>query len=259
MDKLIVFTLFTFTLIVFTVSLDCPSKCDPSKCPEPIDCFAGVIKDQCNCCSVCGQFEGNRCFDAKLQGLNKSYQLYGACGENLECRLRKDLDPSEPAEALCFCIKPEMVCGSDGETYDNICQLNEARYKRRDGLVASSNGPCQSAPKIVSKPENYNVSLGENVAFMCQAVGWPVPVIQWKVMLRKTHEIKRFNSLTNNDTHITIQTRDGLKPFEMTSWLQVVGIKANDDGEYHCIASNEMGETFDYGVLIVNEKVDQHK
>ena len=102
------------------------------------------IQDKCNCCSICGQFEGNRCYLPSLKGLNESHHAYGDCGENLECRLRDDLNPAEPDEALCFCTKTEPVCGSDGQTYDNICQLNEARYKRRDGLVPSNYGPCQS-------------------------------------------------------------------------------------------------------------------
>ena len=44
--KLIVISLFVFNciFIVNSLSTQCPDKCDPSKCPEPVDCFAGIIK-----------------------------------------------------------------------------------------------------------------------------------------------------------------------------------------------------------------------
>jgi kazal-type serine protease inhibitor domain-containing protein 1 len=69
---------------------------------------------------------------------------YGPCGESLECRIRVDLEPTDPIESICYCKNSEPICGSDGQTYENQCKLTEARYKKRDGLVAVSRGPCQS-------------------------------------------------------------------------------------------------------------------
>ncbi len=62
----------------------------------------------------------------------------------MECRLRTDMEPTDPPEAVCYCIKDEPICGTDGITYENECQLTESRYKKRDGLVAASRGPCKS-------------------------------------------------------------------------------------------------------------------
>lgn len=112
---------------------------------HPLILLNDFKQDRCGCCLVCGQREGYRCFDPKLKGkLDPKYEEYGACGENLECRIRDDLAENEAAEALCYCKRAEMICGTDGNTYDNVCHLMEARLKRRDGLAAATSGPCSA-------------------------------------------------------------------------------------------------------------------
>ncbi len=74
----------------------------------------------------------------------------------MECRLRTDMEPTDPPEAVCYCIKDEPICGTDGITYENECQLTESRYKKRDGLVAASRGPCKSGK---SSNMNYTIFL----------------------------------------------------------------------------------------------------
>lgn len=114
--------------------------CDPDACRTPDSCLAGLVKDACGCCMVCGQREGHRCYHRSVAG---SWE-HGPCGEDLDCRPRADLAPGDPAEALCVCNKAWPMCGSDGVTYDSVCQLTEARYSRRDGLEAASRGPCMA-------------------------------------------------------------------------------------------------------------------
>lgn len=98
----------------------------------------------CNCCFVCGQREGERCYNETLNQLPSYYKRYGPCGEGLECKVRLDLEPTDLPEAICYCSNSKPVCGSDGVTYETECQLTEARYEKRDGLVAESRGPCKS-------------------------------------------------------------------------------------------------------------------
>lgn len=51
---------------------------------------------------------------------------------------------------------------------ENLCKLTEQRYMRRDGLTTSNRGPCKTAPKITSAPENIFNSTDTNVAFSCE-------------------------------------------------------------------------------------------
>lgn len=200
--------------------------CDEKKCRPPGDCLAGTVKDSCGCCFICGLKEGERCLSTE-------------CGENMECRMRTDLPPDDQPEALCFCTKKEPICGSDGRTYANVCQLTEARYKRRDGLVALSRGPCQTAPKIVSPPEDVRNRTGRFVALACEAQGYPVPTMEWRVDRRNG---KPPSPLPSDDSHVAVQSRGGPSPYEVTSWLQFLRLVPEDAGTYWCVASNELGE-----------------
>ncbi|XP_054167089.1 insulin-like growth factor-binding protein-related protein 1 [Oppia nitens] len=217
----------------------CSEDCDLKKCLPPEDCLAGLIKDQCNCCPICGQREGERCFNETLRSkLARSYDIYPDCGENMICNLRTDMEATDPPEAVCFCLKDEPICGSDGKTYDNDCLLNEERYKRRDGLIAASRGPCRTVPTIVSPPEDIRNKSGSYVAFSCEVKGWPVPTIEWHVQ-RDTDA----KALPSDDPHIAVQSRGGPSNYEVTGWLQVLDITHVDQGTYYCVAKNSEGET----------------
>ncbi|KAM7284838.1 Kazal-type serine protease inhibitor domain containing protein [Ixodes scapularis] len=138
MKRVLLFVLFG-ALAALAARDEC-GPCDPDACRTPDSCLAGLVKDACGCCMVCGQREGHRCYHRSVAG---SWE-HGPCGEDLDCRPRADLAPGDPAEALCVCNKAWPMCGSDGVTYDSVCQLTEARYSRRDGLEAASRGPCMA-------------------------------------------------------------------------------------------------------------------
>jgi len=36
-------------------------SCNPDECPEPTECVAGIVKDPCQCCHVCGKAEFELC------------------------------------------------------------------------------------------------------------------------------------------------------------------------------------------------------
>jgi len=36
-------------------------SCNPDECPKPTECAAGIVKDPCHCCDVCGKAEFELC------------------------------------------------------------------------------------------------------------------------------------------------------------------------------------------------------
>ncbi|GFS44083.1 insulin-like growth factor-binding protein-related protein 1 [Nephila pilipes] len=206
-------------------------ECNSNSCETPRNCLTGLVKDSCDCCYSCAKREGERCAHASLP-----FGGLGRCGENLECRVRNDLDRNDPPEAVCFCVHQQHVCGSDGITYDNICQLTEARYSRRDGLRVVSSEPCRKSPHIVSSPQNISNTTGSYAILTCEARAWPLPTIRW--------ERTRDGSLTKlpgNNTRLTVHSRNGPNTDEATSWLLFLRLSKEDSGTYICKADNDVG------------------
>jgi len=214
---------------------DCP-PCDVDECQVPEGCLAGRVKDKCNCCYVCARTEGERCDHPIVPTVHK--HTYGECGDKLECRLREDLKPEDPPEAICFCRHTDVVCGTDGKTYHNLCLLMEQAHRTRDGLKVKARGPCRSEPWIVTGPDDTTEKQGSNVALACEAMGFPIPSIEWHVSRSDGTEL----ALPSDNQHVAVQARGGPEQYEITGWLQLLEISEEDDGKYECVARNELGE-----------------
>lgn len=211
-------------------------ECRIEDCYTTDDCKAGVVYDRCGCCKICAKEEFELCDHIDVPP-PKGYESYGTCGENLECTVRNDLPKDVPAEALCQCKYQEMLCGNDGISYENICQLAEATVISKGKVIVQSKGPCKAAPKIESVPENISAKDGTNVALICEASGHPIPTIEW-VWTRVDN--KTF-SLPNDDINISVNQRGGPERRQITGWLQIQMLNKQHEGDYTCIVQNEQG------------------
>lgn len=210
-------------------------ECDVDVCKKPQNCVAGLVLDDCNCCEICAKAEYELCDHPDLPPLRGA--SYGKCGENLECRLRKDLPKKEGPEALCYCERNEVLCGSNGQTYDNICQLMAAGVLNKEKIKVESTGPCNSAPVIVSPPSNTKNITGDDIFMVCEAKGFPIPAIEWTW----TRVDGKTVFLPSDDNHVSLNMRGGPEKWEITGWLQIMKILKDHEGDYTCIAQNEHG------------------
>uniref|UniRef100_A0A671LTE6 Serine protease HTRA3-like n=1 Tax=Sinocyclocheilus anshuiensis TaxID=1608454 RepID=A0A671LTE6_9TELE len=132
-DRLLIAIKFKSALADTT--LKCPERCDVSKCPSP-SCPSGYVPDRCNCCLVCAQGEAEPC--------GRKDDL--PCGDGLEC---KHPSGKRLSKGVCQCRYSSKVCGSDGNTYGNICRLKAVSRKALQQVILSASiGPTHpSSPR----------------------------------------------------------------------------------------------------------------
>lgn len=209
-------------------------SCNPEECEKPVGCLAGIVKDGCGCCDVCGKIEYELCYHP---GVPQAKTYYGRCGENLECRLRTDLDDGEEPEAICYCRIEGTLCGSDNNTYDNLCQLMATAVASDKKMTISHKGPCNALPSIITPPENVKNTTGSSIAIMCEAKGYPIPTVEWTW----TRVDGQTVYLPSDDLHVSVNMRGGPDKMQITGWLQIVDLRKDQEGDYTCIVQNDLG------------------
>jgi len=210
-------------------------RCEPEKCLTTKGCTAGTMKDKCMCCDVCAKGEYELCDLPEAK--NPLDISYGDCGKNLECRLRSDLRKEEGPEAVCYCKYDKTICGSNGKTYENICQLQAANATSDVEITEEKYYPCTSEPKIVSPPENVKNESGADIFLACEAIGFPIPKIEW-TWTRVDGEVI---FLPTDDSNVSVNMRGGPEKWEITGWLQINELQKRHEGDYTCVAQNDEG------------------
>ncbi|XP_075400382.1 insulin-like growth factor-binding protein 7 [Tenrec ecaudatus] len=222
--------------------------CQPATCPPlpPGGCLLGETRDVCRCCPMCARGEGEPCGG---HGRDRGY-----CGAGLECaRIRKRRKskvgagaPAAPDQGVCQCKSRYPVCGSDGTTYSNACQLRaaslKAEQKGQTGIIQISKGPCEQGPSIATPPKDIWNVTGARVYLSCEVIGVPTPALIWNKVKKDVNGVQRIVLLPGDRENLAIQTRGGPEKHEVTGWVLLSPLSKEDAGEYVCQASNSQGQ-----------------
>ncbi|CAL8369199.1 serine protease HTRA1A [Gadus morhua] len=151
--------------------IGCPTRCDKSSCPRlPSNCLAGESLDACSCCSVCASGEGETC------GGGAGKLGDPMCGEGLECSVAGGAGSSvtvrrRSKSGVCMCKAVDPVCGSDGVSYRNICELkrvsSRAQKLKQPPVIFIQRGACGKAHDNPDSPRhkyNFIADVVEKIA-----------------------------------------------------------------------------------------------
>ncbi|XP_023686694.1 serine protease HTRA1B [Paramormyrops kingsleyae] len=218
-------------------AIGCSERCDKSLCPPiPADCLAGDILDQCDCCPVCASGEGEIC--GRLGDPE--------CGEGLECSVSDGVGFSATIRrraktGVCACKSAEPVCGSDGVSYRNICELkrvsNRAQKLQQPPVIFIQRGAC-------GKGQDNPDSLRHRYNFIADVVEKVAPAVVHIELYRKMVFSKREMAVASGSGFVV--SEDGL----IVTNAHVVANKHRVKVEL------KSGATFDAKIKDVDEKAD---
>uniref|UniRef100_A0A915KCB0 Uncharacterized protein n=1 Tax=Romanomermis culicivorax TaxID=13658 RepID=A0A915KCB0_ROMCU len=256
------FVFFSLLLVVYHCSIDARkpnpppnpifndcSQCKPELCPQLTEvCKSGQVKDQCDCCTVCGKNEGEPCDVDIVNDDRQTHQKpfytphHGRCGNSLQCTLQKDEDSANNVVtdyAVCICQFKNAVCGEDGKTYRNKCHFDETMAGRSERFRIARDEPCDEAPKIMTSSQSAREKSGSDTILSCEVSGYPTPKIEWKFT---TEDRQKTITLPSDHTSKSVQVRGGPDHYQVTSWLQITNLQTTDSGVYTCVAKNKLGK-----------------
>ncbi|KAL0984165.1 hypothetical protein UPYG_G00137960 [Umbra pygmaea] len=220
--------------------IGCPDKCDKSFCPPiPAECMAGDILDKCDCCPVCASGEGESCGGTGRLGDPE-------CGEGLECSITDGVGVSATVRrrgktGLCVCKSSDPVCGSDGVSYRNICELkrvsNRALKLQQPPVIFIQRGTC-------GKGQENPDSLRHKYNFIADVVEKIAPAVVHIELFRKMVFSKREVAVASGSGFVV--SEDGL----IVTNAHVVANKHRVKVEL------KSGATFDAKIKDVDEKAD---
>ncbi|KAJ8397836.1 hypothetical protein AAFF_G00435250 [Aldrovandia affinis] len=223
--------------------------CEPGACEAlPAGgCDFGTALDSCGCCSLCAAGPGEPCGGRGVSARR--------CASGMECA--KSDKGKKSKGGLCVCKSDYEVCGTDGVTYKTGCDLKAASSKavrqEKTEIKVRNKGRCAHAPAIVTSPVDVWNVTGSQVYLSCEAIGVPTPVLTWKKILSNRGKA---DLLPGDKENLAIQTRGGPEKHEVTGWVLISPLTADEDGSYECHASNSKGEASATGTIHVVKSLD---
>ncbi|XP_059180144.1 serine protease HTRA1B-like [Centropristis striata] len=218
-------------------AIGCSEKCDKSQCaPVPADCLAGDALDRCDCCPVCASGEGEPCGGTGDR----------ECAEGMECVVTDGVEMSATVRrrgkaGACVCTSSDPVCGSDGVSYRNICELkrvsNRAMKLQQPPVIFIQRGACGKAQQ---NPD----SLRYKYNFIADVVEKIAPAVVHIELYRKMIFSKREVAVASGSGFVV--SEDGL----IVTNAHVVANKHRVKVEL------KSGATFDAKIKDVDEKAD---
>ncbi|XP_031660999.1 serine protease HTRA1B isoform X3 [Oncorhynchus kisutch] len=201
--------------------------------------MAGDILDQCDCCPVCAHGEGEVCGGTGRLGDPE-------CGEGMDCSISDGIGVSATVRrrgknGVCVCKGADPVCGSDGVSYRNICELkrlsNRALKLQQPPVIFIQRGTC-------SKGQENPDSLRHRYNFIADVVEEIAPAVVHIELYRKMVFSKREVAVASGSGFVV--SEDGL----IVTNAHVVANKHRVKVEL------KSGATFDAKITDVDEKAD---
>ncbi|XP_043914950.1 insulin-like growth factor-binding protein 7 isoform X2 [Protopterus annectens] len=194
-----------------------PANCAPCEtvvcAPKPAGgCATGpAVRDPCGCCELCPAGEGDPC-GAAIR-----------CGPGLQCIFKEKVEKKGRGKSgVCVCKSHSEVCGSDGVTYRNLCELKAASWKAQkrgaSEIRSTGKGACSQAPSIATPPQNIWNVTGARVYLSCETIGIPTPILTWN---------------------------------------KIFPLREEDAGEYECKAANSKGEAAASATITIVKSLDE--
>ncbi|AWP18172.1 putative serine protease HTRA1B-like [Scophthalmus maximus] len=231
-------------------AIGCAEKCDKSQCaPIPAGCLAGDALDRCDCCPVCASGEGAPCGGAAER----------ECAEGLECAVTDGVEVSSTVRrrgtpGACVCAGgTEPVCGSDGVSYRNICELklvsSRATKLQQPPVIFIQRGTCAKGVCVcvcvcVCARQQNPDSLRHKYNFIADVVEKIAPAVVHIELYRKMIFSKREVAVASGSGFVV--SEDGL----IVTNAHVVANKHRVKVEL------KSGATFDAKIKDVDEKAD---
>uniref|UniRef100_A0A674BB29 HtrA serine peptidase 1a n=1 Tax=Salmo trutta TaxID=8032 RepID=A0A674BB29_SALTR len=220
--------------------ISCPSRCHKAMCPRmPAECLAGQVLDHCNCCPVCASGEGEACGgNGKLGD--------PVCGEGLECSVSGGVGYSATVRrrgksGVCACKTTDPVCGSDGVSYRNICELkrvsNRALKLQQPPVMFIQRGACGKAQ------DNPN-SLRHKYNFIADVVERIAPAVV---------HIELYRKMTYSKREVAVSSGSGFMVSEDGQIVTNAHVVAN---KHRVKVELKSGATYDANIKDMDEKSD---